>query len=124
MGWGGRGSGGVSLGEDRCEKNGLELGAEPGGRQDRHFRMEIQKSREPSGLKIQIEQSDALMQRLQREREVCRERSDADSTDHAGDGDDHAALAALAAPSRLADFKQRAGGLSGVEREEQDLVGA
>ncbi len=63
------------------------------------------------------------MQRRERQREVGRERGHADAADQADDGNDHAALAALGAPAGFADFQQSAGGLAGVKRHEQNLVG-
>ena len=51
------------LGQRRLELDGIELMVEPHQRHDGHFGIEVQKNRQAAGLKIEIDQSDSLMQR-------------------------------------------------------------
>src|SRR5271154_285690 len=96
---------------------------EPHQRHDSHFGIEVQKNRQAAGLKIEIDQRYSLMQRSECQREVGGERGDADAADQADDRNYYATFAALGAPAGFAYFQQSTGGLAGVERHEQNLVG-
>src|ERR1700691_4767485 len=109
------------LGQGRFELDRVQLTIEPHQRHDRDFRIDVQKDAEAAGLKVEINQGDALMQRRERQREVGSKGSDADSSDQADYRNDHPARATLSAPASLADFQQGAGSLPGVKRHEQNL---
>ena len=96
------------LGQRGFELNRIQLIVEPHQRHDGHFGLEVQKYAEAAGLKIEIDQRHALIQRSERQREVGRERGHADAADQADNGNDHATVATLGAPARFADFQQRA----------------
>src|SRR5882672_12068460 len=100
------------LGQGGFELDRIEFMLESHQRHDGHFRIEVQEDRQASGLKIKIDQSYALIQRLERQCEVGCERGHADTTDQAGDGNDDAAFAPLGAPARFAYLEQRASSLS------------